>query len=103
MHPHTVFYSKASEGALYADSTSGAGKSDDYVAPGKTQTYIWVVSQEGTPAAGDPNCLTWLYHSHIKPTMDMNTGPVGKICFYYMLLICFYSFVRTVLIGGGGV
>ncbi|XP_065054474.1 hephaestin-like protein isoform X2 [Rhopilema esculentum] len=79
MHPHTVFYSKASEGALYADSTSGAGKADDYVAPGKTQTYIWVVSQEGTPAAGDPNCLTWLYHSHIKPTMDMNTGPVGMI------------------------
>ena len=29
MHPHGVFYDKASEGAPYADGTSGADKADD--------------------------------------------------------------------------
>ena len=78
MHPHTVFYSKASEGALYADASSGSSKADDEVAPGDVQQYIWIVTEEGTPTDGDPNCLTWLYHSHIKPTKDMSSGPVGK-------------------------
>ena len=78
MHPHTVFYSKASEGALYSDSSYGKTKADDSVAPGNVQEYIWVVTKEGAPAEGDPNCLTWLYHSHIIPTKDIDSGPVGE-------------------------
>ena len=78
MHAHTVFYDKGSEGAEYADSTTGNTKLDDGVVPGKIQKYTWIVTQAGTPADGDPNCLTWLYHSHIKPTPDINSGPIGR-------------------------
>ena len=79
MHPHTVFYDKASEGAIYADHTSGKDKADDGVAPGQMHRYVWIVTGEATPAEGDVRCLTWLYHSHIVPTPDINSGPVGKI------------------------
>jgi FtsP/CotA-like multicopper oxidase with cupredoxin domain len=34
VHPHGVFYEKNSEGAPYADGTSGFDKSDDAVLPG---------------------------------------------------------------------
>ena len=36
IHPHGVFYQKTSEGAPYADGTSGAAKDDDAVPPGGT-------------------------------------------------------------------
>ena len=93
MHPHTVFYSKASEGALYSDSSHGKAKADDNVASGHIQTYIWVVTEEGAPAEGDPNCLTWLYHSHIKPTKDINSGPVGKYHIFYRSTVYIYNFI----------
>ena len=38
MHPHGVFYDKASEGAPYADGTSGARKADDAVPPASRTT-----------------------------------------------------------------
>jgi hypothetical protein len=40
MHPHGVFYDKASEGAPYADGTTGADTEDDAVPPGGTHTYV---------------------------------------------------------------
>ena len=43
LHPHGVRYSKANEGTLYEDGTSGADKADDVVAPGTTYTYVWNV------------------------------------------------------------
>eukprot|EP00794_Sanderia_malayensis_P014201 gene14201-15683_t len=79
LHPHTVFYDKTAEGAPYDDHTTGRWKRDDYVRPGQTNTYVWLVTDEATPAEGDPRCLTWLYHSHIIPTYDINSGPVGMI------------------------
>ena len=50
VHPHGVFYAKDSEGAPYADGTSGADKADDAVAPGTRHTYVWKVprSEEHT-------------------------------------------------------
>src|SRR5262245_51839183 len=38
MHPHGVLYQKDSEGAPYADGTSGKDKSDDDVPTGKTHS-----------------------------------------------------------------
>ena len=43
VHPHGVFYQKASEGAPYADNTSGKDKLDDAVPKGSSHTYTWLV------------------------------------------------------------
>jgi manganese oxidase len=45
MHPHGVFYNKDSEGAGYADGTTGADKEDDGVPPGKTHIYTWKITE----------------------------------------------------------
>ena len=78
VHPHGVFYDKASEGALYVDNTSGKQKADDHVPPNGMHTYMWHVNDHVTPTDGDPNCLTWLYHSHVFPVEDTNAGLIGE-------------------------
>ena len=77
MHPHGVFYEKSSEGALYNDKTSGEQKKDDHVKPNETHVYSWVVKENHAPSDGDDDCLTWMYHSHVVPTKDTNTGLIG--------------------------
>ncbi|XP_028411443.1 hephaestin-like protein [Dendronephthya gigantea] len=82
IHPHGVFYQKNSEGALYEDGTRGRDKSDDAVPPNASYTYTWKVRKEHGPTASDSDCLTWVYHSHVHPQKDVNTGLVGA------MLIC---------------
>lgn len=79
MHPHGVFYDKGSEGALYDDHTTGDQKGDDHVPPGATRVYKWTIPENHAPTKDDENCLTWAYHSHVKPVNDINTGLIGAI------------------------
>lgn len=79
MHPHGVFYTKAHEGALYADGTSAAEKRDDAVPPGGSHTYVWPVPERAGPAEGDPSSVLWPYHSHVNEPKDVNTGLLGAI------------------------
>jgi manganese oxidase len=75
MHPHGVFYDKASEGAPYSD---GDAKSQNIaVLPGATKTYIWQVPERAGPAPAEPSSKVWLYHSHVDEYNDVNTGLVG--------------------------
>ncbi|KAJ7320085.1 hypothetical protein JRQ81_019596 [Phrynocephalus forsythii] len=82
IHPHGVFYKKDSEGALYPDGTGGKSKEDDFVLPGTNYTYTWVVTDDFAPTPTDPQCLTWIYHSHIDTPKDISTGLIGP------LLVC---------------
>uniref|UniRef100_H2Z3W5 ferroxidase n=1 Tax=Ciona savignyi TaxID=51511 RepID=H2Z3W5_CIOSA len=77
VHPHGVFYTKANEGALYADNTTSADKADDGVPPGGTYVYEWDVRPEYGPTDDDTNCLTWAYHSHNHSPVDINSGLIG--------------------------
>eukprot|EP00794_Sanderia_malayensis_P014202 gene14202-15684_t len=77
MHPHGVFYEKSSEGAIYMDGTSGQAKADDAVQPGTVHKYQWKIKPENGPTDGDEQCIAWVYHSHVNPAMDINTGTVG--------------------------
>uniref|UniRef100_A0A8C5LQ04 ferroxidase n=1 Tax=Leptobrachium leishanense TaxID=445787 RepID=A0A8C5LQ04_9ANUR len=79
LHPHGVFYDKDSEGALYPDGTKKSDKQDDYVPPGGHHTYTWIVKQDYAPTAEDPNCLTWIYHSHIDAPKDIASGLIGTL------------------------
>jgi FtsP/CotA-like multicopper oxidase with cupredoxin domain len=77
VHPHGVFYEKDSEGAPYADGTSGGDTLDDGVAPGGTHTYLWPVPERAGPAPGEGSSVMWMYHSHTDETRDVNTGLLG--------------------------
>jgi manganese oxidase len=79
VHPHGLAYDKASEGALYADGTSGADKKDDLVAPGGTYTYTWNATEQSGPTHGDASSVLWMYHSHFVEGKDINTGLIGPI------------------------
>ncbi|XP_060090916.1 ferroxidase HEPHL1 [Heteronotia binoei] len=82
VHPHGTFYKKDSEGALYPDGTGGKSKADDFVLPGGNYTYTWPVTDDFAPTAADPQCLTWIYHSHIDTPKDISSGLIGP------LLVC---------------
>lgn len=80
MHPHGVFYDKASEGAASNDGhKSGADAEDDAVAPGDTHTYVWEVPERAGPADGDGSSIAWPYHSHVQSIADTNSGLFGAI------------------------
>ena len=79
MHPHGVFYEKASEGVAYNDGSSAADKEGGHVAPGQTHTYIWEVPERAGPGPSDPNSIVWLYHSHTNELMDVNSGLIGAM------------------------
>jgi FtsP/CotA-like multicopper oxidase with cupredoxin domain len=72
MHPHGVFYEKASEGATYADGTAG-------VPSGATHVYIWPVPERAGPGPMDGSSVAWMYHSHVDEVRDINTGLFGPI------------------------
>lgn len=78
MHPHGVFYTKASEGAPYVDSTSAA-EQRDVVQPGGTFTYIWPVPERAGPAPGQGSSVMWPYHSHANTERDVDGGLIGPI------------------------
>lgn len=81
MHPHGVFYTKANEGSPGNDGSPDGDKTDLYVYPGDTYTYIWQVPERAGPAPDDPSSIGWLYHDH---SVDMgvpgtHAGLVGPI------------------------
>lgn len=79
MHPHGVFYNKDSEGAGYADGTSGADKEDDAVPPGQTHVYTWQLPERSGPGPNDGSSVVWLYHSHADEPKDVESGLIGAI------------------------
>jgi len=79
LHPHGVFYDKASEGVPYNDGTSGKDKADDGVPPGGTHVYVWPVPERAGPGPMDGSSVMWMYHSHVDEVRDINTGLMGPI------------------------
>ena len=79
IHPHGVFYDKASEGAPHADGTSGKDKADDIIPPGARYTYRWDVPERAGPGLRDPSSIAWPYHSHVNTVADTNAGMFGVI------------------------
>jgi len=79
VHVHGLLYKKNSEGAPYADGTSGQDKADDAVLPGHTYRYVWQVPDRAGPGPGDSSSVLWMYHSHTDEVRDINTGVVGPI------------------------
>jgi FtsP/CotA-like multicopper oxidase with cupredoxin domain len=79
MHPHGVFYEKASEGTPYSDGLADKDKGGAAVPPGGTFTYVWEVPERAGPGPRDPSSLVWLYHSHVSEMMDVNSGLIGAI------------------------
>lgn len=77
MHPHGVTYTKDSEGAAYADNTSGPDK--DGVPTGALHVYVWPVPERAGPARGDPSSILWMYHSHVQEEQDISSGLMGPI------------------------
>lgn len=77
VHPHGVFYDKASEGALYDDGTAGANKADDGVAPGAVHRYTWLVPERAGPTKEQGSVAMWMYHSHVNEAKDVNAGLMG--------------------------
>lgn len=77
MHPHGVTYTKDSEGAAYADNTSGPDK--DGVPTGGLHVYVWPVPERAGPAKGDPSSILWMYHSHVQEEQDISSGLMGPI------------------------
>lgn len=79
MHPHGVFYQKASEGSMYTDGVPDAQKMGAMVMPGSTFTYVWTVPERAGPGPADPSSVVWLYHSHVDEMRDVSTGLIGAI------------------------
>jgi len=79
MHPHGVFYEKASEGAVYDDGSTPADKGNSVVPPGQTHTYTWEVTERAGPGPADGSSVVWLYHSHVNEQRDVNSGLIGAI------------------------
>jgi len=77
IHPHGVFYDKASEGAPYDDGSTS--KADDAVAPNTTFTYNWKVPERAGPGPMDGSSVMWMYHSHTDEVADTNAGLVGAM------------------------
>jgi hypothetical protein len=77
MHPHGVFYAKASEGAPYADNTSGVDKTDDAVPTGGHHEYTWLVPDRAGPGPHDGSSVMWMYHSHTSEITDTYAGLQG--------------------------
>jgi hypothetical protein len=79
VHPHGVFYEKASEGAPYNDGTRGAKKGDDAVPTGGRHTYVWEVPERAGPGPHDGSSVMWMYHSHTDEIGDTYAGLTGPM------------------------
>ncbi|NXI22866.1 HEPH protein, partial [Sterrhoptilus dennistouni] len=66
-------------GSLYPDMSPQDQKKDDAVFPGRNYTYTWTVPEDHSPTDDDPNCLTWIYHSHIDAPRDIASGLIGPL------------------------
>ncbi|KAH9508746.1 hypothetical protein Btru_049801 [Bulinus truncatus] len=79
IHPHGVFYHKNHESALYLDNTTDFYKVDDSVPPGGEVVLEWSITVDNAPTDDDPNCIPWLYHSHVNAVRDVATGLIGPL------------------------
>lgn len=79
LHPHGVRYAKDSEGAPYADGTSGPDRADDAVPTGGRHTYHWEVPERAGPGPMEGSSILWMYHSHTDEIADTNAGLMGPI------------------------
>lgn len=79
MHPHGVFYTKESEGAVYDDGATPEQKANSIVPPGQTHTYTWEVPERAGPGPADGSSIVWLYHSHVDEQRDINSGLIGPM------------------------
>lgn len=79
IHPLGVFYDKANEGAGYQDGTSGNDTADDAIMPNQTYLYKWTVPEAVAPTDNDPPCITWMYHSNVDRTRDIQSGLIGPL------------------------
>jgi FtsP/CotA-like multicopper oxidase with cupredoxin domain len=79
MHPHGVFYEKASEGTVYQDGSSASDKANSIVPSGETHTYNWEVTERAGPGPADGTSVVWLYHSHVNEQRDVASGLIGPI------------------------
>jgi len=78
IHPHGVFYDKASEGSTYYDG-GVAMRRGNAVPPGQTFVYKWEVLERAGPGPNDPSSIVWFYHSHVDERRDINAGLIGAI------------------------
>jgi len=78
LHPHGVFYEKASEGAYYNDGANDPSH-NGVIAPGGTHTYTWQVPERAGPGPNDPSSVVWLYHSHNYEPRDTDAGLIGAL------------------------
>lgn len=79
MHPHGVFYTKESEGAVYDDGATPEQKANSSVPPGQTHTYTWEIPERAGPGPADGSSVVWLYHSHVDEQRDINSGLIGPM------------------------
>lgn len=88
IHPHGVFYAKASEGAHYMTGAAANGHEHDnsampetgaHVTPKGQYTYHWDVPERAGPGPSDPSSVVWLYHAHDHEGVDVYAGLVGAI------------------------
>jgi FtsP/CotA-like multicopper oxidase with cupredoxin domain len=88
IHPHGVFYAKASEGAHYMTDTDPKGHEKDHGATPETgahvnpkgqYTYHWEVPERAGPGPRDPDSVVWLYHAHDPEGVDVYAGLIGAI------------------------
>ncbi|GAB0498547.1 hypothetical protein MMPV_009893 [Pyropia vietnamensis] len=80
IHPHGLRYTKASEGAAYADGTSGVDAADDAVAVGNRVTVKWEVPERSGPGPSEGSGgggKVWLLHSHVAEVADTAAGLFG--------------------------
>ena len=79
IHPHGVFYDKASEGAPYNDGIPDSDKPGEKIQPGGNYTYTWKVPLRAGPGPHDPSSIVWMYHSHVDEVSDTYAGLIGPI------------------------
>ena len=79
IHPHGVFYDKASEGAPYADGSDPSDRDDAAVPRGHGYTYTWQVPDRAGPGAMDGSSVLWMYHSHTDEVADVYAGLIGPM------------------------
>jgi len=86
MHPHGVFYEKASEGAHYSITTAVTSAQTDvipeagaHVKTGGQYIYHWEVPERAGPGPSDPDSVVWPYHAHDSEGIDIYAGLIGAI------------------------
>lgn len=88
IHPHGVFYTKASEGAHYMTDAGSMGNGNGHgampvtgadVNPKSQYTYHWEVPERAGPGPSDPDSIVWLYHAHDHEGVDIYAGLIGAI------------------------